>query len=129
MKEYKTTAMKSVSIRKDGKVIRLEIGTTEGDVGFLMPSTALASLIPGLVKAEAQAKQSAGITGFANLFNVDEVGVAIPDDKNGLIITLKFPHGLEGGMSFRVDIETGRRLSGMLAALVAQSGESPKTAH
>ena len=123
MKEYKTTGLKGLTIGKDGKVMRLEMRTTSGDVGFFLPSSALAGLIPVLVKAEADARQVSGMGGVTNVFRAQEVAVSIPADKDGLVLTLTLPQGLDGGMGFRIDIETARRLLQTLAALMPQSDE------
>lgn len=127
MKIYNVRGFKAVKVRSDGKVLLLEIATTEGDVGIPIPTNALTALIPALVKGGADANTAAGLADVRNVFDVKEVSAGLPADKNGLVIYLTLPQGLEGGTGFRVDIETARRLSQTLAELVAQSGESPKT--
>ena len=126
MKIYNVRGFKAVKVRSDGKVLLLEIATTEGDVGIPIPTNALTALIPALVKGGADANTAAGLADVRNVFDVKEVSAGLPADKNGLVIYLTLPQGLEGGTGFRVDIETARRLSQTLAELVAQSGESPK---
>ena len=127
MKIHNVRGFKAVKVRSDGKVLLLEIATTEGDVGIPIPTNALTALIPALVKGGADANTAAGLADVRNVFDVKEVSAGLPADKNGLVIYLTLPQGLEGGTGFRVDIETARRLSQTLAELVAQSGESPKT--
>ena len=126
MRIYNVRGFKAVKVRSDGKVLLLEIATTEGDVGIPIPTNALTALIPALVKGGADANTAAGLADVRNVFDVKEVSAGLPADKNGLVIYLTLPQGLEGGTGFRVDIETARRLSQTLAELVAQSGESPK---
>ena len=127
MKVYNVRGFKAIKVRSDGKLLLLEIATTEGDVGIPIPTKALTALIPALVKGGEDANAAAGQADVRNVFDVKEVNVSLPADKNGLVIYLTLPQGLEGGTGFRVDIETARRLSQTLAELVAQSGESPKT--
>jgi hypothetical protein len=126
MKEYKATAL-GLTVGNDGNLVRLELGTPdEGEIRIFLPAKNLPGLIPLFVKAEAEARKRRGHSAGSHVFDVSEVKVNIPADGNGIVISLILPQGLEGGMGFRVDTETARRLSATLAALVAKSGESPK---
>ena len=127
MKEFRMTNVKAVEVGTDGRLIRLDITTpAEGDIGIFLLAKNSPALILALVKAEALSREKQGLTETAAVFDVSEVAVSIPADK-GIVISLILPQGFEGGMGFRVDIETARRLSDTLDALVAQSRESPKT--
>jgi len=127
VKEFRMTKVNAVEVGTDGRLVRLEITTPEeGDIGVFLLAKNLPALIPALVKADALSREKQGLTETPAVFDVSEVAVNIPADKNGIVISLMLPQGLERGMGFRVDIETARRLSDTLDALVAQSGESPK---
>ena len=126
MREYKTTAFKKLALAHSGQSARLEIATTEGDIGILFPAAALAPLVPVFAQAEAQVREK--LTGKADarvVFDVTDVRVGLSAEKSGIVISVTLPQGHAGGMGFRIDVETARRLSNALAALAARSG--PKT--
>ena len=126
MTDFRATGMHAVEIGRDGKLVRLEFVTPDGNVGISMLAKNLAALIPLLVKAEAESGVKAA-EAARTVFDVSAVDVAIPADNDGIIMALTLPLGHEGGMSFRLDIESARRLSETLGVLVALSGDSKKT--
>ena len=125
MKKYAATAIKAVSVRKDGKAVMLVINTTEGEVAFGMPATGLSVLLPILIKAEIEAKARTGLSRPHTAFPVSNVRIELPTDMAGLLLIVALQNGFE--MGFPLDIESARRLSASLTAYVAQSGEKPKT--
>lgn len=126
MTDFRATGMNAVEIGRDGKLVRLEFVTPDGNVGIFMLAKSLPALIPLLVKAEAEAGvKAAGAS--RSVFEVAAVDVAIPADNNGIVMSLTLPQGVEEGMCFRIDTESARRLSETLGVLVALAGTSPKT--
>ena len=61
MKTYKAKGLNAITVRDDGKAVRLQFDTTEGGVAFAMPSSAITALVPILVNAEAEAKEKTGL--------------------------------------------------------------------
>ena len=125
MKKYAVTAIKAVSVRKDGKAVVLEINTTEGEVALGMPATGLSVLLPILIKTEAEAKARTGLPRPHTAFPVSNVRVELPTDVAGLLMIVALQNGFE--MGFPLDIESARRMSAALTAHLAQSSEKPKT--
>jgi hypothetical protein len=125
MKEYKTTALKALTVGTDGKVVRLQFGTTESDVGLLIPASALPELIPVFLAGDIEAQQRVGTADSNNAFDVKQLAVKIPEDKRGVIVTMTIFQDLE--LSFRVDAKSARRFLYALVEQVAQSETATKT--
>jgi len=125
MTDFRATGMNAVEIGQDGKLVRLEFVTPDGNVGISMLAKNLPAIIPLLVKAEAESCMKAA-EAARTVFDVSAVDVAIPADNNAIVMALTLPLGHEGGMSFRLDIESARRLSETLGVLVALSASPRK---
>ena len=132
MKEYLARAFKTLTVAGKGKVVRLEIGTTEGDIRIFLPGSAIETAIPIFVNAASKIReQLSGKSDVRAVFDVSEVRVALPADRRGIVISLTLPtvpEG-EGEMAFRVDTQTAQRLSAALAQIGGPSGEPPKKTH
>ena len=122
MKEYKTNAFKALTVANDGKVLRLHFGTTEGDVGLLMPAAALPEVIPIFLAADVQAKQRAGTADAVHAFEVKQMAVKIPAEKNGVVVTMKIFQNLD--LSFWVQTKFARPFLNALVEHVAQSEQA-----
>jgi hypothetical protein len=126
VKEYNTNAFKALTVGNDGKLIRLHFGTTEGDVGFLMPASALPEFIPIFLAADVQAKQRAGTGDAVHAFNVKQMAVKIPAEKKGIVVTMTIFQNLD--LSFWIETKFARRFLNALVEHVAQSEEAAKSA-
>ena len=114
MTTYKAKGLNAITIRDDGKAVRLEFDTTEGGVAVAMPASAITALLPILVNAEAEAKEKAGLPKHASVFSVAAGTVGLPAAQDGIVIILTLSEGVELG--FQLDANAARHLRDAISA-------------
>ena len=125
MTDFRATGMHAVEIGQDGKLIRIEFVTPDGNVGISMLAKNISALIALLVKAEAESGlKAAGVA--QTIFDVSAAAVTIPADSNGIVMALTLPRGHDAEMNFRFNIESARRLSETLGGLLVLPTESKR---
>ena len=83
--------MNGVAVSHDGKLVRLDLDTTEGEIGIFVLAKNLPALIPALIKAEAQARERAGPPRTSTVFDVSKVRADPAADKRRVVISLTLP--------------------------------------